>query len=331
MTEMTEALLAQLVAFPTVAGQPNDALIGWLAERLSAVGARVRVLEGAQPDRANLFASLGPDTGDGVVLSGHADVVPVEGQRWSSDPFVLTERDGGRLQARGAVDMKGFLACALAAATRAAVADLPLRRPLHLAVSHDEEIGCVGVRTMLDTLAREGFRASGCIVGEPTDMRIVLGHKGKIAGRIVCLGEEAHSANPARGCNAINLAAAMVRQTEHLQRWLLRHGARGESLEVPCSTIHVGTIRGGTALNVVPNRCEAAFEMRLLPGDDPDALLGRLHRAARRVAAPERARGRRAAVEIEVENAYPGLAMPEDAAFVALVRSAAGSPRGSAG
>ncbi len=228
MIEAAEAL-ARLVAFPTIAGEPNAALIGWLAEQLSALGARVRVLDGVRAGRANLFAILGPDGGDGIVLSAHSDVVPVAGQEWSSDPFALTERDGGRLHARGAVDMKGFLACALAAAARAA-AGPPLGRPLHLAVSHDEEIGCVGVRSMLDTLAREGFRASGCIVGEPTDMQVALGHKGKVAGRVLCLGEAAHSANPARGCNAINLAASMVRQAEHLQRRLREHGVQDESL-----------------------------------------------------------------------------------------------------
>ncbi|MBV9749559.1 MAG: acetylornithine deacetylase [Acetobacteraceae bacterium] len=320
MIEAAETL-ARLVAFPTVAGEPNAALIGWLAEQLSELGARVRVLDGAQAGRANLFASLGPDSGDGIVLSAHSDVVPVAGQDWSSDPFALTERTDGRLHARGAVDMKGFLACALAAAARAA--DPPLGRPLHLAVSHDEELGCVGVRTMLDTLAREGFRASGCIVGEPTDMQVVLGHKGKLAGRILCLGEAAHSANPARGCNAINLAAAMVRQTERLQRWLREHGVWDDSYEVPSSTVHIGTIQGGTALNVVPDRCEMAFEMRLVPGEEPESLLGKLRRAARRVTAPARAGGRNARVEIEVGNAYPGLAMPDGGPFVAFVRSAA--------
>ena len=321
MMDTVEAL-AQLVAFPTIAGESNAALIGWLAAQLFVLGARVRVLEGAQAGQANLLASLGPDADDGIVLSAHSDVVPVAGQDWSSDPFTLTEREGGRLHARGAVDMKGFLACALAAAARAA-AGPPLGQPLHLAVSYDEEIGCVGVRTMLDTLADEGFQASGCIVGEPTDMQVALGHKGKIAGRILCLGEAAHSANPARGCNAINLAAGMVRQTELLQRWLGEHGVRDESYEVPFSTVHIGTIQGGTALNVVPDCCEMAFEMRLVLGEEPDPLLGRLRRAARRMTSPSRARGRRAAVEIEIGNAYPGLAMPGSAAFVAFVQSAA--------
>ena len=214
--------LARLVAFPTVSRDSNEGLIRYAAERLSASGGRVRVLPGDFAGKANLIASFGPDREDGIILSAHSDVVPTDGQKWTSDPFVLTEREG-RLYARGASDMKGFVACMLTLADK--LREARLARPLHIAISHDEETGCIGVRSMLRRLAAEGFRASGCIVGEPTELAIATGHKGKIAGRISCQGQAAHSANPALGCNAINLAASMIRETEALQEWLVRNGA----------------------------------------------------------------------------------------------------------
>lgn len=315
----TIALLERLTAFPTVSREPNEALIGFMAEWLREAGGRVRVLPGRLPGKANLLASFGPEGGGGIVLSGHSDVVPVAGQDWTSEPFRLTAR-GGRLVARGATDMKGFLACAMALAGRLDAA--ALTRPLHIAVSHDEEVGCIGVRSMLATLAAEGFSALGAVIGEPTGMRVAVGHKGKLAGCVCCRGEAAHSANPALGCNAIYMAADMVGELRALQDWLLAHGARDAAYEVPYSTVHVGTIQGGTALNIVPEACDVEFEFRLLPGDLPAGLLERLREAGERLAGNERARGRRAAVTVEVRNEYPGLETEASADFVRLVRDA---------
>jgi acetylornithine deacetylase len=319
VTHSTVETLAQLVAFPTVSRDSNEVLIRYAAERLTAAGGRVRVLPGELPGKTNLIASFGPEAGDGIVLSAHSDVVPTDGQEWSSDPFTLTERDG-RLYARGASDMKGFIACMLTAAD--GVRDARLARPLHIAISHDEEIGCVGVRSMLKHLAAEGFRASGCIIGEPTELKIATGHKGKIAGRISAQGEAAHSANPTLGCNAINLAAGMIRETEALQEWLIRNGAHDAAYAVPYSTVHVGTIAGGTALNIVPESCSVGFEIRFLPGDSPDDLLARLTARGQDIAATARRNGRAAAIEISVQNAYPGLQTEEDTPIAKLVRQA---------
>ncbi|MCF3948713.1 acetylornithine deacetylase [Acidiphilium sp. AL] len=320
--ESTVETLARLVSVPTISRTPNDALIAYVADRLRVAGGRVSAFPGENPGTSNLLASFGPDNEGGIVLSGHGDVVPVDGQVWSSDPFVLTERDD-RLHARGAVDMKGFVACMLTAAERAVGTELS--RPLHLAISCDEEIGCVGVRPMLERLAAEGFRASGCIIGEPTGLAVAIGHKGKVAGCICCRGEAAHSANPTLGCNAINLAAAMVRETEELQAWLRAHGTPDAAYALPYSTVHIGTIKGGTALNIVPDACDMEFEIRFLPGDSPDDLLARLSEAGGRLARNEIARGRHAAVEMTVQNAYPGLHTPEDAPIAALARAAAGN------
>jgi acetylornithine deacetylase len=318
-------ILERLVAFRTVSRDANAAMIDDVAAFLRGVGGQVRVLPGRFPGKRNLLASFGPAGADGIVLSGHSDVVPVDGQDWGSDPFALTEREG-RLFGRGSSDMKGFIACAMAAAGRW---QGRLKRPLHIAVSHDEEIGCVGVRSMLATMAAEGFQARGCIIGEPTEMRAALGHKGKFAGCISCRGQAAHSANPGLGCNAIYLAADMVQELRALQDWLMAHGARDAAYEVPYSTVHVGTIAGGTALNIVPERCDVAFEFRLLAGDSANALLARLRAAGERLAAA--AQGRRALVEIVEANRYPGLETAAESEIARLVMAAGAGPAFKAG
>ncbi|BCI66239.1 acetylornithine deacetylase [Acetobacter aceti] len=303
-------ILAKLIAFPTICRTENAELIDWAEGFLRDLGARCHRVSGKEKGRFNLFASIGPDTPDGVVLSAHSDVVPVEGQPWTTDPFVLTERDG-KLYGRGSSDMKGFLACMLVAA-RYAASQSGLRAPLHLAISHDEEIGCVGVHSMLRDLAARGFQARGCVIGEPTGLRAVSGHKGKLAARIVCHGLAAHSANPDRGCNAIGLATDMVKVIEAVQEELKETGARDEHYEVPYSTMQVGLIRGGVALNIVPDQCEVQFEMRLLPGIDPQPLLDRLCVEADRLCS-ERPHAR---IEIETLNTYPGLHTPDDSSFL---------------
>lgn len=313
------AILQRLVAFPTVSRDENESMIAFMAARLRGAGGRVRVLPGLLAGKANMLASFGPEGGGGIVLSGHSDVVPVDGQDWGSAPFALTAR-GEKFFGRGAVDMKGFLACVMGLVERLDMT--ALTRPLHIAVSHDEEVGCVGVRSMLATLAAEGFSARGAVIGEPTGMRVVVGHKGKIAGCICCRGEPAHSANPGLGCNAVYLAADMIAVLRALQDWLMARGARDAAYEVPYSTVHVGTISGGTALNIVPAACDVGFEFRLLPGDAPAELLERLRAAGERLAGVERARGRQATVEVVEVNAYPGLETALDSEFVGLVNGA---------
>jgi acetylornithine deacetylase len=319
----TVATLRHLVGFPSLSRRPNEPIVAWAADYLRGTSARIRIIPGDEPDRISLLASYGPQTPDGIVLSAHCDVVPVEGQPWTSDPFTLRE-ENGRLHARGATDMKGFLAAMLTVGE--AAGRRKLDRPLHLMLSHDEEIGCVGIRSLLRVLAVEGFRAAGCIVGEPTGMRVATGHKGKIAAEAICRGEAAHSANPFLGCNAIGLAAGLVTEIEALQLWLSSQGTRDELYEVPFSTIQVGTIQGGTALNIVPDLCTLAFELRLLPGENGAALLDRLRDAAEQRLRSPRAGGHAAAIEISVTNAYPGLAEPDpDAEILALAKAASGS------
>ncbi|MBO1328770.1 acetylornithine deacetylase [Acetobacter suratthaniensis] len=319
----TRAILEKLIAFPTLCRTENVELIDWIEAFLRNLGARCLRVPGEQTGRFNLFASIGPETDDGIVLSGHSDVVPVEGQPWTTDPFAMTERDG-KLYGRGTSDMKGFLACMLTAAHHAAHRTT-LRAPLHLAFSHDEEIGCVGVHSMLRDLAAQGFKARGCVIGEPTSLHVISGHKGKLAAKISCHGLAAHSANPDRGCNAISLAADMIKTIEHLQEDLKTNGAADDHFEVPYSTMQVGLIRGGVALNIVPDLCDVQFEMRLLPGADPQPWLDRLQEHATQLCV-ERPHAR---IEIETLNAYPGLDTSEEESFLRDIMRITGDNRAS--
>jgi len=293
-------ILRTLIGFRSICGTPNADIIAWIEGFLHDTGCRVTVVPGDRPDAQGLYASVGPDAPGGIVLSAHCDVVPVAGQNWTTDPFTLT-RQGDRLYGRGTSDMKGFLACMLRAAEIAATTEL--RRPLHLAVSYDEELGCLGVRSLLRALKSRGLDAAGAVIGEPTGMRVALAHKGKIAFKIVCSGLAAHSANPLKGHNAIALGAHMVGLLGTLQQHITRTERHDPRFEVPFSTVQAGLIRGGTALNIVPDHCEIDAEMRLIPGQDGTRYLAWLNDAAQ--TATKAIGG--GDIRIDVTNAYPGL------------------------
>lgn len=314
-------ILARLVAFPTLSRQSNLALLDYVEELLRPAGVRLERFASEDGTRANLWASVGPEGSGGVVLSGHSDVVPVAGQDWSHDPFELRRADG-RLYGRGSADMKGFLAVAIHTMLRAA--ERPLQVPLHLAISYDEEIGCLGVRGMLDTLATRPDRPALCIIGEPTGMRIATGHKGKRALRACCHGQEGHSALAPDALNALHLGAAFVTRLQAQQERLQVEGARDTAYDIPYSTVHVGVMSGGTALNIVPNRCDLDFEVRNVAADDPDAIIARIAEDAEAIAAPHRNRFPDARIEVEEVSGYPGLDTPVDAPAVALLQSLLG-------
>lgn len=319
MPSTSSELLARLVAFPSVSSRSNRDIADFVATHLRAHSADVELMPEGR--KANLFASVGPTTDRGVILSGHMDVVPVEGQNWSSDPFRLAERDG-RLFGRGVADMKGFLACVLAMIGR-----LDARRlaaPIHLAFSHDEEVGCIGVRPMLDRLADRGMRARFCIVGEPTGMRVATGHKGKLAATATCRGVSGHSALAPTALNAIHLAVDFIAVLRREQARLAESGPNDPAYDVPYSTVHAGLIHGGTALNIVPDRCTVAFEIRTVGADDPAAVLARIDHAAQALVAPARASFPEAGIEIAVSNVYPGLDTARDSEIVSFVADLAG-------
>jgi len=316
MIPSTSEILARLVAEPTVSRRSNLALLDYVEGLLRPAGVRIERFVHPDGSRANLWATIGPAGSGGVGLSGHTDVVPVEGQAWTSDPFTLREHDG-RLYGRGTADMKGFVAASLHAALIAATR--PLKRPLHLALSYDEEIGCIGVRGMIEALAARTERPALCIVGEPTEMRIATGHKGKRALRACCHGQEGHSALAPDALNALHLGAAFIQALQARQTHLADHGARDSDYDIPYSTIHAGMMQGGTALNIVPNRCEIDFEIRNIAEDDPADILAGIAADAETIAAPYRNRFPMACIEIEEISSYPGLATRRDAPAVRLL------------
>jgi acetylornithine deacetylase len=317
----SRALLERLVAFPTVSRDSNLDLIGFVQDFLDGHGVASQRHASADGRKANLYATIGPPDRGGVLLSGHTDVVPVDGQAWSSDPFTLAERDG-RLYGRGAADMKGFLACALALAARAA--HRPLRTPLHLALSYDEEVGCLGVRSLIEAMGSWAVKPSLCIVGEPTLLHAAVGHKGKTTLRASCCGQSAHSAFPAHGLNAIHLAADLIGSVRRRQARIEAQGARDAAYAVPYTTLHVGTIHGGTALNIIPERCDVELEIRNLAADDPLALVADLRADAAAIAHAARRPGVAADIAVAVTNSYPGLDTPVDAQVVRLAQDLTG-------
>jgi acetylornithine deacetylase len=315
-------ILDKLIAFPTVSSEPNIELIRFVAGLLEERGIKHTIIDSPDGRKANLFATIGPDDAPGVMLSGHVDVVPIEGQEWTVSPFAMTQRNE-RLYGRGAADMKGFVACALSACLKAA--ERNLKTPLHLSLSYDEEIGCVGVHSLLDMLRKAPHRPLLCIVGEPTELRVATGHKGKVAARAICRGREGHSALAPFALNAIHLGCDFVGVLRTEQDRLRREGASDGDYDVPYTTIHVGKMNAGVALNIVPNLCQIDFEIRHVPPDDPEEILGRLRRAADQIAAEGARVAPEAAISIDIVNAYPGLDTPTAAHAVTFVKSLIGA------
>lgn len=316
MTRTLE-LLDRLVAFPTISADSNLAIVSFIEDILRATGGEIHRIGDASGTKAGLVARIGPAEGAGVMLSGHTDVVPVTGQAWSSDPFRM-RTEGSRVYGRGATDMKGFLACMLSAAERAAA--LPLAEPLKLAFSWDEEVGCLGIPQMLPTLPSTIGNPRLCIVGEPTSMQIALGHKGKVALRATCHGTAGHSSMAPDFLNAIHLAADFVTGLRRLQSDLAVYGARDTGYDVPHATVHAGRINGGTVLNIVPDRAVIDFEYRYPANQPSEAIQRALAALAEEVAAPYRDGFPDARVKVDVVNAYPGLGMPPDHPVVDLLR-----------
>lgn len=302
--------IARAIAFSTVSRESNLQLIEWARQHLERIGARCRLTYDSDRRKANLFASLGPDEPGGVVLSGHTDVVPVDGQKWDTDPF-RAEIAEGRIYGRGTSDMKGFVATALSLAPEFVANGL--RQPLHFALSYDEEIGCIGVRGLIDDLARAGIRPSSVIVGEPTSMRVVIGHKGKHSYRCKVRGLACHSAYAPQGVNAVEAAAEIIAYLKGMARRFRDGGPFDPLFDVSHTTVHTGVIQGGTALNIVPKECTFDFEFRHLPGDSPEALFEEVKQFAERELLPEMRRtDPNSGFDWEVLSFMPGLDVSAD-------------------
>jgi acetylornithine deacetylase len=310
------------LAFDTVSSRPNLALMDYVRDLLESAGLRVTLVPDAAGGKANLYASAGPEGVGGVMLSGHTDVVPVEGQVWTKAPFALTETDG-RYYGRGAADMKGFVACAVEAMLLAA--RRPLKVPLHLALSYDEEIGCMGVRSLIDLLEAAPVKPRFCIVGEPTGMQVATGHKGKVALRATCVGREGHSALAPLALNALHLAADFIGAVRGLQAEVAATGLKDGDYDVPYTTLHVGKMQGGVQVNIVPNQAVLDFEIRSLAGEDVGGLIARLETEAEAIVAPVRGEFPEAAIRVERLWDYPGLGTPSDAEVVRFVKGLTGA------
>ncbi len=267
------AILERLVAFDTVSAKSNLALIDWVADHLAGYGIASGLTRSADGTKANLFATVSPSGRGGVILSGHTDVVPVEGQAWDSDPFRLSP-DGDHLYGRGTADMKGFIALALALVPKALAA--PLATPLHLALTHDEEVGCLGAPALIAALPGGAARPQLAIIGEPSEMRVANAHKGIQFLRTHVSGREGHSSAPDRGVNAIAAAAEIIAEIGRIAAQCRAAAAPDRRFEPPYTTFNIGRIQGGTAVNIIARDCVFEWEFRALPGEDDAALRRRL-------------------------------------------------------
>ena len=267
-------ILRKLVGFDTTSFKSNLDLIKFIENYLNDFNIKSELIYDETKNKANLFATIGGDAKGGIVLSGHTDVVPIKNQKWSSDPFTLTERDN-KLFGRGSSDMKGFIAVVLSRVSK--MVETKLNKPIHLAFSYDEEIGCVGVHGLLDLIEKKAINPEFCIVGEPTSMEVVIGHKGKHAYGVKVDGFSCHSGQAPYGVNAINYAAKLITFIEQLNKEKSKIGPFDKEYEIPYSTLHTGLINGGTILNIVPNLCQFEFEIRHLAEDDPIEIMQRIH------------------------------------------------------
>lgn len=321
LTPAAREILAALVAFDTTSRASNLALIEWVEAYLDRLGVQHRRVASPDGAKANLLATLGPAVAGGVVLSGHTDVVPVDGQAWSSDPFALTEREG-RLYGRGACDMKGFLALALAAAPE--LADGRALRPVHLAFSYDEEVGCLGAPALIETISRELPKPAVVIVGEPTGMEAVNGHKGVATFTVGVNGREAHSSQIQLGVSAIMEATPLMASLRALADRLEREADPASPFTPKGATLTIGVVQGGTAGNILARECRFLFDLRCPPGLDPMQVLAPFFAQAAALDAALKARAPEAGVRVEQRSNTPPLRPEPEGAAEALVRRLAG-------
>ncbi|WP_210558749.1 MULTISPECIES: acetylornithine deacetylase [unclassified Pseudomonas] len=316
-------LLRTLVGFDTTSRESNLQLIEFVRDYLAGFDVPCELIYNAERSKANLFATIGPAEQPGIVLSGHTDVVPVDGQPWTVAPFELSEHDG-KLFGRGTADMKGYIACVLALVPALVAADL--RMPVHIALSYDEEVGCLGVRSLLAELEQRPVKPLLCIIGEPTELKPVLGHKGKLAMRCDVHGHPCHSAYAPLGVNAIEYAAELIGELGRIGQQLKAPEHHDARFDPPFSTVQTGVISGGKALNIVPADCRFDFEIRALPSQDPTLVAQQLQTYAEQQVLPRmRAVSEHSAIRFSELSAYPGLATDAQSQAAELIAAFCGS------
>ena len=316
-------LLRTLVGFDTTSRESNLQLIEFVRDYLAGFDVPCELIYNAERSKANLFATIGPAEQPGIVLSGHTDVVPVDGQPWTVAPFELSEHDG-KLFGRGTADMKGYIACVLGLVPALVAAEL--RMPVHIALSYDEEVGCLGVRSLLAELEQRPVKPLLCIIGEPTELKPVLGHKGKLAMRCDVHGHPCHSAYAPLGANAIEYAAELIGELGRIGQQLKAPEHHDERFDPPYSTVQTGVISGGKALNIVPADCRFDFEIRTLPSQDPTQVAQQLQAYAEQQVLPRmRAVSEHSAIRFSELSAYPGLATDAQSQAAELITAFCGS------
>ena len=321
-TLSTQEMIARLVGFDTTSRDSNLALIDFVRNYLDGLGVESELVFDTDKRKANLFATLGPAEKPGIMLSGHTDVVPVDGQDWASEPFKATTKSD-KLYARGASDMKSFIAVALALVPEFLTAKL--KTPIHLGLTYDEEVGCLGVRGLIDMLKTRAVKPRLCIIGEPTSMQPVIAHKGKRSIACRVHGHEAHSSLTHVGVNAVETAAEIVAYLKGMARRRRDKGPFDPAFTPPYTTIHTGTMAGGTALNIVPRDCRFDFEIRHLPGDDPAGIIKELQGFAKTLLPEMTAVSRDAAIVFDEWNAVPALSASSEDEVVQLAQALSGA------
>lgn len=317
-------LLARLVAFDTTSARTNIPIIEFIRSYLSGLGVACQLVSTPDGQKASLFATIGVPGVPGIGLSGHTDVVPVEGQTWTSDPFTLTERDG-KLYGRGTCDMKGFLACVMAQVP--AYQQRQLKTPIHIVFSYDEEVGCTGVRPMIAELGTRLTRPRMVIVGEPTEMSVVDAHKGATRFRTTVTGREAHSSMTHIGVNAIHFAGLCIAELGRIEE-SLKSERVNERFTPGYSTLQVTMLEGGKASNIVPRHCSFGWEIRAIPGFDVTSIVDRFNAYVERTCLPAmRALGNDTGIETRITNSVPSFYAGDGAAAVSLAQALAGQNR----
>ena len=316
-------ILKKLVSFDTTSFKSNLDLIKFIENYLNDLNIKSELIYDETKSKANLFTTIGPNLQGGIVLSGHTDVVPITKQNWTSDPFILTERDD-KLFGRGSSDMKGFIAIVLSRVS--AMVEKKLKKPIHLAFSYDEEIGCVGVHSLLDLIKKKSINPEFCIVGEPTSMEMVIGHKGKHAYDVKVEGLSCHSGQAPNGVNAINYASKLINYIEEINKEKSIKGPFDNDYEIPYSTLHTGLIKGGTILNIVPKLCQFEFEIRHLAEEDPLEIIQRIKQYTEELLIKEMHNiSSKTNIEINEKINYPGLNISESISPVKQVKELLGS------
>ena len=323
MTDLSTVtqLLGKLISFDTTSRNSNLHIIDWLEAQLQPLGADCIRISNSSGNKANLWARIGPDCAGGVVLSGHTDVVPVDGQDWHTDPFEMTEIDG-RLFGRGTCDMKGFIALCLAYAPD--LAKLDLDRPVHLAFSFDEEVGCQGAPLMINHMIAEGARPDAVWVGEPTLWQVVSGHKGIMLTEVVVTGKEAHSSLPHLGVSANGEAVDLMGVLREIERDMAAQADSESPFDPPYPTLSIGELNGGTATNILARECKFLFDLRCPPGYDPDHILQPFMEAAAEKDAALKMRFAECGVRVTQLTNVPSLSPGDSNPAETLVRALTG-------